>query len=256
MIRAPKFSLLLLAGFAFASLMPQPANAQRGPLGVERALFDAANHDREARGLRPLRWDDALARAAQQHALRMARMRAISHQFPGEPDLAARASAARARFSRVSENVAEGPVPAEFDMQWMNSPPHRENLLSPELDSVGIAVAEGVGQFFGVEDFSHAIPSLTLAEQEKQVGALLIAEGLHPRREHDDARTACATDRVPGQVSSSFSFFRYESADLGKLPDSLLKQVRSGQFTSASVGACAFHSNSGFKLYRIGVILY
>ena len=256
MIRARKFSLVLLAGIAFAPLMPQQANAQRGPQGVERALFDAANHDREARGLRPLRWDDALARAAQQHALRMAQMHAISHQFPGEPELAARASAAHARFSRVSENVAEGPVAAEFHAQWMNSPPHRENLLNPELDSVGIAVAEGVGQYYGVEDFSHAIPNLTLAEQEKQVGALLIAEGLHPRREHDDARTACATDRVPGQVASSFSFFRYETADLSKLPDSMLKQVRSARFTSASVGACAFHSDSGFTLYRIGVILF
>ena len=68
--------------------------------------------------------------------------------------MADRASQAGARFSSLAENVAEGPSAEAIHREWMNSPPHRANLLDPQLDSVGIAVAERNGILFAVEDFS------------------------------------------------------------------------------------------------------
>jgi hypothetical protein len=78
---------------------------------------------------------------------------------------------------------------------WMHSPPHRANLLDPELTAIGIAVvgtaprggagAAGAGfgggatgMLFAVEDFSQSVASLSLGEQERQVGAALAARGL------------------------------------------------------------------------------
>jgi uncharacterized protein YkwD len=160
---------------------PQTANA-------ERALFDAANRERAAQGLAQLRWDDALANAARQHTVLMAQRNALSHQFPGEAALQDRARLTGARFTEIAENVAEGPSADVIHSSWMHSPPHRANLLDPELTAVGIAVVGagsrdgagrgGAGMLFAVEDFSQSVATLNIAEQERQVGAELAARGL------------------------------------------------------------------------------
>lgn len=135
----------------------QPKAQSKGS-AAEQVLLASANRDRAAHGLPPLKWDATLARAARHHALRMAQQNGLSHQFPGEPDLPARAAAAGSRFSSLAENVAEGPTPAYIHAQWMKSPHHRANLLDADLDSVGIAVSRRNGLLFAVEDFSRAVP--------------------------------------------------------------------------------------------------
>ena len=144
--------------YSFAEGLAQTTPAQRKLSSSEQALFDAANRERAARRLAPLKWNPALASAARAHAQKMARENTLSHQFPGEMDLGTRVRLAGVRFRAVAENVAQGPSAASIHTQWINSPPHRANLLDPELDSIGIAVAEGQGQLFAVQDFSQANP--------------------------------------------------------------------------------------------------
>jgi len=144
--------------YSFAEGLAQTTPAQRKRSAPEQALFDAANQERAARRLAPLKWNPALASAARAHAQKMARENTLSHQFPGEMDLGTRVRLAGVRFRAVAENVAQGPSAASIHTQWINSPPHRANLLDPELDSIGIAVAEGQGQLFAVQDFSQANP--------------------------------------------------------------------------------------------------
>ena len=121
-------------------------HAQQPASYAERALLDAANRERTALGLQPLRWDDALAAAAREHALRMAQRNTLSHQLPGELSLQDRARLAGARYTLIAENVAEGPTPDMIHSSWMHSPPHRANLLDPELTTVGIAVVGPAGR--------------------------------------------------------------------------------------------------------------
>ena len=121
-------------------------HAQQPASFAERALLDAANRERTALGLQPLRWDDALAAAAREHALRMAQRNTLSHQLPGELPLQDRARLAGARYTLIAENVAEGPTPDMIHSSWMHSPPHRANLLDPELTTVGIAVVGTAGR--------------------------------------------------------------------------------------------------------------
>ena len=119
-------------------------------------LFQAINRERAAYGLPPLKWDEALANAARQHAEVMAAQRSLSHGFPGELSLPSRATRAGARFSWLSKNVAAGPNTENISEQWMESPNHRANLLDADMDTIGAGVAERNGVVFAVADFSKA----------------------------------------------------------------------------------------------------
>jgi uncharacterized protein YkwD len=221
----------------------------------ETQLLEAANRDRASAGLRPLQWDMSLAAAARQHAQRMAQANTLSHQFPGEPPLQQRATQAGARFSMIAENVAEAPSAAHLHQQWMNSPPHRANLLDPELNAVGIAVVQSGGTLFAVEDFSVAVPTLNLDAQEVQVAAQLSARGLRMVNATADARKTCEMDRGwSGQRPASV--VRYETSDLSRLPDDVAQRLQSGKFHTAAVGACDAGSSAGFTRFRIAILLF
>jgi uncharacterized protein YkwD len=254
--QATRRSSILVAVLVASLFLPRIGVAQQRTTNAEHVLFDSANRERVAQGLPPLKWDGALALAAQRHAQRMAQQGALSHQFPGEPDLPARATQAGSRFSTIAENVAEGPSAAGIHLQWMNSPPHRGNLLDPDLDSVGIAVVQRNGQFFAAEDFSRAVADLSLAEQERQVRALLEARGLRLLGNPADARQTCALVRGYAGKMRPQSVVRFETSDVRDVPDDLQQRIRSGDYHSAAVGACQSGSSSGFARYRFAVLLY
>ena len=137
--------------FSCTSVLAQPRTE-----AAEQQLFQAINRERAAHGLPPLKWDDALANAARQHAELMAAQRSLSHGFSGEPSLPSRAARAGARFSWLSENVAAGPSAENIREQWMQSPNHRANLLDADMDTIGAGAAERNGVVFAVADFSKA----------------------------------------------------------------------------------------------------
>jgi hypothetical protein len=186
----------------------------------------------------------------------MAAENTLSHQLPGEPGMAERASHAGARFSSLAENVAEGPSAESLHQQWMKSPPHRANLLDPQLDSVGIAVAARGGVLFAVEDFSLAVGALSVDEQEGIIARKLKSRGLRILSSTSDARRSCVMDN--GYAGSQVPSFvlHYGTADLQTFPDMLEQRIRSGKYHSAAVGACPGDAKSGFSNYRIAVLLF
>jgi uncharacterized protein YkwD len=146
----------LTALIAFLIIYSASALAQQKTSDAEHDLFNAVNQERKAHGLPTLKPDEALANAARAHAQRMAEQGTVSHQLPGEPNLLARAKAAGAHFTWLSENVDEGPNPTAIHQSFMKSPQPRANILDPDMDSAGIGVAERNGQLYAVEDFSKA----------------------------------------------------------------------------------------------------
>jgi uncharacterized protein YkwD len=230
-------------------------HAQSEVVPAERTLFDALNRERTAQGLPALRWDEALASAAREHAVRMAQRNVLSHQLPGEPAVQDRATRAGARFSLIAENIAVAPTPATIHSAWMQSPHHRENILDPELNVVGIAVIKGADGLFAVQDFSQAVANLNFSQQEQAIIADLNARGLRGAQVTNDARKTC--DMVRGFAGSRpLSVVRFESANLSKLPDNLEQKLRSGRFHAAAVGACQGGGSAGFTRFRIAVVLY
>ena len=253
--RQPRiFWLRWLALLALLFLAQSVLPAQQ-PSADEKFLMDAANRERAERRTPPLKWDPALAEAAQRHAREMAQRNNISHRFPGEPELKDRVRAAGARFNRVAENVAEAPDVSSIHINWMLSPGHSANILNPQLDSVGIAVEKHGDEFFAVQDFSAAVPALSAAEQEKQVGALLALRGLHILRDSEDARRACARGTGAGGARPR-AVVHFEAPDLRELPPQLLKMIAGNSYDSAAVGACEPKDESAFTMFRVAVLLY
>jgi len=152
---ATRFTTIFLA-VALVSLLAPVGWAQTYASASERQLFDAANRERQNRGLSVLKWDEALAKAAHRHAVEMAKQGTISHQFPGEPSLPARVTKAGARFTSLAENVAQAQSARQIHDLWMHSPGHRANLLDKDMDSVGIGIFAHNRDLFAVEDFSRA----------------------------------------------------------------------------------------------------
>ena len=227
------------------------------PSVAEQYLFAAANAERTQRGLRPLRWDDTLYHAAVEHGHAMAEREAISHQFPGESDLSTRGQQNGARFSRISENVAEAPTAVAIHAAWMHSPGHRANLLDPLVDSVGIGVVSREGELFAVEDFDRSFSTMSLDEQEAAVANVLRSKSsiaILPRSA--DFRRTCAMQTGYAGDRMPWFIMRYTTADFTTLPEALKEKLASGKYHHAAVGACTLSSTNNFSAYNFAVMLY
>jgi hypothetical protein len=232
----------------------RPAVTQGNMDDAAKALFDSANHERTSRGIPALKWDASLAEAAHQHAVRMAQQNTLSHQFPGEPDVPTREAQAGEKMSAAAENVALGPSAAVIHTGWMHSPPHRHNLLDPQMNSVGIAVVQRGDMLFAVEDFSRALAMLSLDEQEKIVAVPVRASNLKIRADNSDARRVCEI----GSAASAQAALtvQFSTAGLSTLPAALEHAIHSGKYVSAEIGACTKSSSDGLSQYHIAVLLY
>ena len=229
------------------------------PSGDEKVLFEHVNESRVLAGLSALRWDAKLAAAAREHCALLVQHDALSHQFPGEPGLQARLNSAGAEFSVAAENVALAPTPDEIHYEWMHSPPHRANILDPQLNAIGIAAMPGKRGLYAVQDFSHAVEQLSLPDQEEKVRNLIAATGVrtadNPEHTHwSDARKSCTMSS--GFAGKPASVVHFETSDVSKLPPQLEASLRSGKYHSAAVGACEAPNSNGFTQFRFTVLLY
>ncbi len=222
---------------------------------AEQYLFQSINAERAAAGLPALSWNPTLTQAARQHALTMRSQQAISHQFQGEPGLVDRAATAGSHFSRVSENVATSASVLEMHTALMTSQHHRENILDPQVNSIGIAVVVSGRQLWGVEDFARDVQPLTYTQQEMQVAQLITNAGATNVQASDVARATCRTSS--GYVGGRPAFvMRFSATDLNRLPAQLTSRLTQGGFSSVAVGACDTRTKSSFATYNIAVVLY
>jgi uncharacterized protein YkwD len=222
-------------------------------------LFALGNQARAAQGLPPLAWDPALAAAALNHCARMVAEGPLSHQYAGEPDLSVRAGQAGAHFNFIEENVAAGYQPASIHQAWMNSPPHRQNLLSPAVDRVGFAVLARGSMLYAVADFERSSQVLTAAQVEAAVANLVQATGVAAHGNSPGARQACAQENgLPASLDNRRPEFimRWQAAELDRLPAALLDRIATGKYHEAAVGSCSTDGDhSAFTFYRVAVLL-
>jgi len=113
---------------------------------LRAAILCLVNRERARRGIRPLRRDRRLGRAATRHARDMVRHRYFSHQRAGGPDLGARLTRAGWRGSAAGETIAYGcgsaSTPRVAVRGWMASPGHNAILLSGHYGFGGPGVAK------------------------------------------------------------------------------------------------------------------
>jgi uncharacterized protein YkwD len=112
----------------------------------EAAVVTRINVVRRTHGLAPLGVDVKLTRAARAHSRMMLERDVFMH---GAFDVRLRSFGVQ--FPLIAENLAWGTgslgSPHAIVAAWMNSPPHRANLLHPRFRMVGIGTP--VGDFAG-----------------------------------------------------------------------------------------------------------
>lgn len=126
---------------------PAPAAAPFAPGGAfevtpeEKELCALANAERQKAGVAPLAMSALLFKAARQHSANMARQEMLSHTLD-EKGPTERLKDVGYEWSQYGENVALAQrTPADAILSWMNSPQHKENLLSKDSTQIGVAVA-------------------------------------------------------------------------------------------------------------------
>ena len=151
---------LAAAGFALwprdSETPPDPCGATEGKpsvIGVAaagQATICLLNHERTQRGLPALRENGLLTAASLEHSQDMVRRRYFEHTAPDGRDVQTRLRAigyARGTSASTGENIAYGfgakSTPAAIVRIWMNSPPHRADILRPAFTEIGIGIAPG-----------------------------------------------------------------------------------------------------------------
>src|ERR671914_904270 len=134
---------------ACESASATPAKAAKRTM--VRATLCTLNAQRERHGLRPLKLNKRLSKAARRHARDMVRRGYFAHDSLGGGTFVDRIRRSgylnHAHSWTVGENLAWGTsttsAPRAITAMWMNSPGHRANILNGSFREVGIRLALG-----------------------------------------------------------------------------------------------------------------
>lgn len=153
-----------LAACALAAGLPATASAaspctagrglpaQLGDTALDSTTLCLINRERAAHGLRRLRLDSRLNRAARRHSRDMVAHHYFAHDSRRGAGFRARIARSgwmkgRSRWS-VGENLARGTgthaTPRAIVNAWMRSAGHRHNILQPRFRVIGIGIHLGV----------------------------------------------------------------------------------------------------------------
>jgi uncharacterized protein YkwD len=132
---------------------------------VSKQVVAATNQFRKQEGRPELKVNAELTRAAQYFADFMARTDKYSHTADDKQPWD-RAAEYGYKYCIVAENIAyqfnsEGFTTREltdgFIEGWKKSPHHRENMLDPDVDDIGVGVARSAttGRYYAVQDFGR-----------------------------------------------------------------------------------------------------
>lgn len=145
--------MLVACSPASASPCPNTNLEVRGlsQSAMEGSIACLINEERAAYGVAPVRTNADLRQAALSHSREMVEQGYFEHTSPAGVTLIDRIAATGytrgARFWEVGENLVWGSgslsTPQSLVTSWMNSPPHRENLIRARFREIGIAAVAG-----------------------------------------------------------------------------------------------------------------
>lgn len=136
----------------------------------DQQILDLVNQERAKIGADPLSINEQLDQAADLHSQDQASMDNMTHTGSNGSDLGMRIQGEGYQFSTAAENVSQVALDAETVMYggqgfnnigivgWMESEGHRDNILNPNLQEIGIgyAVAED-GSPYWTQNFGTAL---------------------------------------------------------------------------------------------------
>jgi uncharacterized protein YkwD len=127
---------------------PTPARAA----AETQALLHLMNDARASAGLGALVLDPRLTATAQAYACENAARQSLDHLGSDGSDLLERFRRSGLKPALAAENTGLGYQNAEAAFAgWMASPHHRDNILQPQVTSVGIGLADGAKPIWVVD---------------------------------------------------------------------------------------------------------
>ena len=124
---------------------PTPAPAPAPSSTFQDRVLQLVNGARAQAGLTPLVNNAALTKSAQSYSALMASTSCFAHTCGPVPDVSQRdIQAGYTGWTTVGENIAAGyTTPEDVFNGWMNSPPHKANILNASFRESGVGVATG-----------------------------------------------------------------------------------------------------------------
>lgn len=146
----------------------------------------ATNEARVAAGQKPLSYNEKLADAARRKAANMFAENYWAHISPSGKTPWVWFAEAGYRYSFAGENLAKdfGDT-SRMISAWMNSPTHRDNIVNPKYNEMGLAVVPGsllgtetvlVVQLFGSSGSGGAVPQVASAATTSTPAPVTIAQ--------------------------------------------------------------------------------
>src|SRR5687768_3720271 len=144
-------SVLILASPAAEASDRNSGRPEATPVAEAAArTLELVNRDRASAGLVSLTLDNEVNGIAADWSAKMAAEEKLSHNR----DYLSEASMRRLDATMVGENVAFADSIEEIHSLFMNSPPHRANILQADFRQIGIAaVRTASGSIYLTEDF-------------------------------------------------------------------------------------------------------
>ncbi len=141
--------LLLVSSFIqYAWLVPLSAQAETSSFSqVDNQVLSEANRVRQLNGLPALSVDSSLNRAATAKAKDMLQAGYFAHFYNQKTPWQFIDATGYTSWHYAGENLAKNYTdPVTLVEAWLESPTHRENLLSDKYDRTGIATVSGVNK--------------------------------------------------------------------------------------------------------------
>jgi len=132
--------------FVFLALILHCFSQTTSTKEIEDEIFKLINQERVEKKLKPLRWDDDLAKVAQIHSQNMVKFKFFSHVDNNKHSVVERMkSAGIKQWKAIGENIgylkSSRNVAALLCQMWMKSKPHRKNIFNDEYEETGIGIA-------------------------------------------------------------------------------------------------------------------
>lgn len=138
--------ILIRAGLDLTSIYKPGVLGINASLSVDK-IIENTNTERQEAGFTPLVYNQNLSQAAKLKAQNMFAENYWAHFSPSGKDPWGFITGAGYKFSYAGENLARNFSSSDDVVKaWMASPSHRENIMNPKYQDIGIAVEEGILQ--------------------------------------------------------------------------------------------------------------
>lgn len=127
---------------------------------VEQSIYKQVNEQRVKAGLEPLSYNSTMQTYARNKSEDMAKNNYFNHRDKQGKLVADDLKADGVSYSAWGENIAyiggmtdPTALANKFMTNWMNSPGHRANILSPNFKSMGVGVYQSGNRVYATQEF-------------------------------------------------------------------------------------------------------